>query len=317
MYGTYLNQLRNKVATRTLEQWEASGQPLQAADVDALIDGINVFTGRGNLGQFFEKASPVLSATFWSPRLAVSRFQAIGTAVRGGTLDVAFRNTPGARARRELAKDMVAFVGTGAAILGAMKAFGVATVELDPRSTDFGKGRVGNTRFDFWGGFQSTARFVAQVSTAQTKVLSGPQAGRIRQGLPHIGAKGKVVGGEPSAKREAITMRFIRSKLAPGLPSLFWNEFAGEAFLGERLGDPSGLIGTKTGPTVTVRQREIFEQFVPLLAVDIIEAQEEAGWETAFYTTGAGTFGVGAQTFGGDEASQPSRPTAPVNTNFR
>jgi len=303
MYGTYLNQLRNKVATRTLEQWERSGKPINAADVDALIDGVNVFTGRGNLGSFFEKAAPVLSATFWSPRLAVSRFQAMGLAIRGGTLDVAIRNTPGARARRELAKDMVAFVGTGATILGALKAFNVADVELDPRSTDFGKVRVGNTRFDFWGGFQSTARFVAQVTAAQTKVLSGPQAGRIRQGLPHVGARGKVVEGEPSAKREAITMRFIRSKLAPGLPSLFWNEFTGETFLGEGLNEPSGLIGTTTGPTVNVRTRETFEQFVPLLAVDVIEAIEAEGWDTAFATIGVGTFGVGVQTFGGGDGA--------------
>ena len=61
--------------------------------------------------------------------------------------------------------------------------------------------------------------------------------------------------------------------------------------------------------TVNVRTRETFEQFVPLLAVDIIEAVEAEGWDTAFATTGVGSFGVGVQTFGGDErdVAQPQR----------
>ncbi len=49
-----------------------------------------------------------------------------------------------------------------------MKASGKVDVEVDPRSPDFGKARIGNTRYDMLGGFGQYLRLGAQIGTQST-----------------------------------------------------------------------------------------------------------------------------------------------------
>jgi hypothetical protein len=170
MYGTYLNQIRSKVATTTLDQWDKAqretGRQIERADIDALVDAVNVFTGRGNLPFNLDRIAHTLTGLFWAPRLAISRFEAPLIAGRGiveagagaaarltganeDSLLSRVANSPGARARKRMAADLVEFTATGMTILAALDKFGVAEVEIDPRSSDFGKGRIGDLRFDF------------------------------------------------------------------------------------------------------------------------------------------------------------------------
>jgi hypothetical protein len=46
-------------------------------------------------------------------------------------------------------------------------------VEIDPRSTDFGKIKVGNIRWDIWGGFQQWVRVASQLATGERKTGKG------------------------------------------------------------------------------------------------------------------------------------------------
>ena len=65
--------------------------------------------------------------------------------------------------RKEAARDLVAFLGIGASVLGLAKMAG-AEIETEPTSSDFGKIKIGNTRYDIWAGFQQFARFGATLT---------------------------------------------------------------------------------------------------------------------------------------------------------
>ena len=98
MYATYLNQMRSRVATNVLKNWdeaaEATGRAIRQSDVDELMNAINVFTGRGNLPLGLDRITKPLSAVFWAPKLLASRFQAPLLAARGtveGSAGVAAR----------------------------------------------------------------------------------------------------------------------------------------------------------------------------------------------------------------------------------
>jgi len=332
MFGTAINQMRMRVAGATLDNWdeaarEASRQgvpnPVEQESVDTLIDAVNVFTGRGNLPAFLtgRQGSRWLAAIFWAPKLAVSRFQAPLIGVRGlgelGLSGVArvtkaspdsllsrVANSPGARARKEMAKDLVAFVTTGVTILAALKNFGVAEVETDPRSSDFGKGRIGNTRFDFWGGYQQPARYVWQAATGTQKRLSGENKGElVRLGAFNAtkeeeAARAKRTGKPtPPPDRMNLLFRFIQSKIAPGIPALVVNELRGQTFVGDTLNEQAALFGEDTGPTVSVREREAIQQLLPLFGIDVVEAIEAQGFLLGVPLGGSAGLGVGVGTY--------------------
>jgi len=328
MFATAINQTRMRVAGATLDNWDEvtkiTGVPIQQGSIDELIHGVNVVTGRGDLPRFLsgQQGSKWMAAIFWAPKLAVSRFQAPLIGARGlveagasglakvtkadpNSLLSRVGNSPGARARKEVAKDLVTFVATGMTILTALDKFGIAEVETDCRSSDFGKGKIGSIRIDFWGGFQQPARYTCQVMAGVQKRLSGENKGE----LVRLGAFNATVGEEaarskrtgkpgPLANRLDLLFRFVQSKVSPGLPALAVNEMRGQTFLGDALNEPAPLFGQDTGPSMTVREREAIHQVLPLFGIDVIEAIEEAGLAMgALFGLGAGG-GIGVQTFG-------------------
>ena len=291
MFATYLSQLRNSIAVNTLENWqrvaERTGRPIRQAEVEELRRGINIFTGRGEL-YGLENSAKFLSAAFWSPRLWAARLEAPVFPFRG-LLDPSVR-----RASAELAKDLVAFTVTGTTILYLMDKSGVGQVEADPRSPNFGKIRVGNRTFDFWGGFQQQARYVTQLLTGERKTLTGRDAGEIDQ-----------------VRRQDIAFNLIRSKLSPGVPSLVGNELAGRTYDQEPLHPLSQerqrqiARGQADSPN-EIRLKEAAEQYVPLFLVDLDEAVRNEGGTGGLFTLPE-ALGVGVQTFDDGELDRSGR----------
>lgn len=333
MYATAINQTRMRIAGAVLDNWDEAARaakatggenPVLQGSIDELINGVNVITGRGNLPGFLNTpaGSKALAAIFWAPKLAVSRFQAPLIGARGlveaGASGVAkltkadpdslisrVGNSPGARARKEMAKDLVTYVVTGMTILAALEKFGIAEVETDPRSSDFGKGKIGNTRIDFWGGFQQPARYVWQIASGTQKRLSGKNKGE----LVRLGAFNATVAQEektaqrtnkPTAppNRLDLMWRFLQSKVAPGTPSIIVNELRGQTFIGDTLNEQAPLFGQDTGPSMSVREREALQQLMPLFAIDVIEVMEEQGVLRGIGFSALSASGVGVQSFG-------------------
>lgn len=249
-YVTYLNKLRSDVFDTVARGWEGQNKSLQ--DFKDLARFLNHATGRGDLGPL-RQMGPILNATFFSPRLVLSRLQL--------PVDLLV-STPSVR--KLVARDLVATVGLGTAILSLMKMSNAAEVELDPRSSDFGKMRFGNQRIDFWGGFQPIARYVAQIASGQRKTLEGD-----------------IIG----ISREETFARFLRSKLAP-VPAFIEDVRRGETFIGEELKADKATVA-----------EQAFNRLTPLFIQDVIESAQQAGPVGAFRAL-PGALGINVQAYG-------------------
>lgn len=217
---------------------------------------VGAATGRGNLFKTLEGSAPALNAMFFSPRLMASRISLINP-------HYYMKLHPAVR--KEALKSLGAFVGTGIGILTLAKANG-AEVSADPRSADFGKIKMGNTRYDIWGGFQQYARLIGQLSTGEK--------------ISTITGKETTLGeGYNAPTHESIFMDFLKSKQAP-LMSLLTRASQGEKY-GEKFNLPA----------------EVIDRFLPMIAGDAFDLYSEYG---AKGLPGAipGAFGIGSQTYG-------------------
>lgn len=174
-YITFLNKLRADVFDKNyvrLAESGLKGEGLNKA-ADEMAQFINWSTGRGDIAG--KELASTLTNIFFSPRLLVSRFQ-----VARSVLPKNFGGNIQNDLVRQIARENVAsWMGQNMAVLGLIGVAGayvgdeVVTVELDPRSTDFGKLRIGATRIDPWAGFQPLARATAQFATGQSKSSEG------------------------------------------------------------------------------------------------------------------------------------------------
>ena len=268
-YVTFLNSQRFGVFSKYAHAWQ--GLPEAEKELRALAKLINQATGRGGLGPL-ERASDVVGTPFFSLRFAVSRPQVLlrglGSEGLGGIAAEAARGNPRAlleiatlnpkTARAVAAQNILSYVGGTVALAALLKQSGLIDVELDPRSTDFGKMRVGNQRIDLWAGFQPFVRYSAQLMTGERKMLT---SGNIQRVTP----------------AETIS-RFVESKFAPG-PGSIVDLFQGHDNLGRPL-EPGRML------------RDLF---MPLSIDDMVDAVVKNGVAGGFIASPA-VFGAGTQT---------------------
>lgn len=257
-YIGFLNRLRvgsfNDIAAKFIK---TGLDPVADKKVfESLANFVNTATGRGNLGAL-EKSAQLLNFTFFSPRLIASRFN---------MLNPFWYLSQAPQVRREAIKSFAEFVGVGLSVLALAQAGGAA-VETDPRSTDFGKIRIGDTRWDVWAGFQQWARFFAQLETGERKTAKGNIT--------------KLTGEKfPFETRADLIGSFTRGKLSPTL-SLALELISGR-----------NAVGDKMTPT-----ESIAKSLIPLYLKGIRDAYKEMG-PSAFFRVGVPTFfGIGTQTY--------------------
>lgn len=119
---------------------------------------INTFTGRGGkAGGLVERHMKTLSTTLFAPRLWAAKLN---------MLNPQFYARLSPEARKLALQTSGTFATTAGTILSLAAAAG-ATVEWDPRSADFAKIKVGNTRYDILGGLQQNIRLGAQLITGE------------------------------------------------------------------------------------------------------------------------------------------------------
>jgi len=236
--------------------WENS-----ANEYKAWASAVNNMTGRGGLGKF-EPVVGQLAIPFWSPRLIASNVNLF--------LNPVYYAKMPKTSRLMLIKNMAQYVGTGLAFLGLAKTLG-ADVELDPRSSDFGKIKVGNTRYDVWGGASQYIRVLTQIFKGQRK--TGNE-------ISELNTRSKVMTGA----------NLIRTKLSPIIG------FGVDAFLGEN------VVGEK------VEWKDAYRLLIPMLYNDIKDAAKDGkgGPETAAIAGLLSFLGIGAQTYGGKKDSGAS-----------
>jgi len=258
-YVTGLNSLRNQMWGKTTAMWQRAGKQVTDNDLDELARFLNYATGRGDLkiariGLDTVKQGGLLSTMLFSPRLLTSRFQVLGMAKSTSPL-----------VRKEAISTLFQDLGVGSSLLTAAVMSGMGTVDVDPRSTDFGKLKIGSTRYDIWTGYSQYARFLAQLATAQKKT----DTGRISD-IP----------------RSELIGRFVQSKSSP-LVGLFVDIARGETYSGED-------IPFKTSEGL---RNQIKERLMPLVLQDTIDAVQQEG---LFIGTSVGLssfYGIGTTTY--------------------
>jgi len=311
-YITYLNKLRsdlfNKMARGMMKDtpWEQNLQPYRD-----LAEAVNNMTGRGSgqlayvspesfigrrLGlqetlapgrQAVEAAMPLLNSGFFAPRFMFSRLAILRD------LPLLYSNYS-APVRKMLLRDVGITIGAGTAALAAAAQLG-ADVELDPRSSDFGKVKIGNTRLDPWGGFQPWARFFAQFGTGERKSLKTGGIQKLEKRKPSDTSRGE------------LAVSLLRQKLSPGVSLA-----ADLAFDKSVSGRPVSLE-----TLLTLREEfpwlpeDVTARITPMVIQDMADVWEDSNLELMALTLPASMLGVGVQTFDPKKKRYPRRAFVP------
>jgi hypothetical protein len=246
----------------------------------ALANYINAATGRGGLGQL-ERAAPILAQGLFSPRLMASRVHLLNPANYVKTDPFV---------RREMLRDMITVGGTAGTLIGLAGMAGAEVTE-DPRSADFGKIKVGNTRVDMLGGFGQYIRLASQIAP---EIIGGNRRtdahGKVHKLGEHFG----------SPTRLDMVYKFFESKEAP-LVSATTNVLKGRDFAGEK----------------TSISKETAKLFTPMIFEDLYSLAQDDPNLLPLIVPGALGFGLQTYETKRKSGSSKSRSRKPVRRTSR
>lgn len=204
-YTGFLYRMRADIADKMIDLAKDQGVDLTVkAQSESIGRLVNSLTGRGNLGPL-ERVGKTINTVFFSPKMLKSHIdfftQPIGIDVAG--------NVVSEFAAKEAAKNVLKVVTGIASILGTAYAINPDSVELDSRSADFGKIRVGDTRFDVSGGMSPLVVLATRLMKQSTKSSTTGKVTKINEknkdGSPKFGGK---TGGD-------VIFDFFENKYSP------------------------------------------------------------------------------------------------------
>ena len=265
-FTVYLNKLRADSFDAALDGFSAAGRTLDLVEEKAIADYINICTGRGAIrsSKFRDKVN-FLNGILWSPRFVTSRFQMVtGRAFYGGSWAT----------RKYMAKEYARFL-MGAGVMIALGELAGGEFETDPRSSNFGKIRFGDTRLDPFFGLSQTIIFLSRITSGHTKRESGE--------VVALYGKNKPYGADDMQR---VVSRYFRQKLAPAPATL-----ANLAFRENALGEPNTLMSA------------IKDVALPMSFEDIYKVMIAQGVPRGTALALLGVFGMGLQTYGEEPRS--------------
>ena len=273
------NAMRVNMFTRIAERMMEEGKTFEThpEEFKSLASVLNTETGRGKLHTQIERASQLVTAGIWSPRLMSSRINMLGISelspLFGGKGYYAGL-TP--TMRKMAIADMVKFLGAGVSLMAFAGSQG-ATVDDDPESPTFGTIQVGEKKYNAWGGMTPYAKTVYQGITGHRNIKG--------ERVPVT--KGKLIGS------------FFRSRLTPAA-GVTTNLLVGKDFAGKPI--------TAGG--------ELENLILPLSIMSIKDAVEKDGM-TGILTQGIPSFiGIGVSDQRDfqkkeDTTHEPQKPSKP------
>ena len=257
-YVGFLNKVRADVFDQLLDKLPEDATEQDKKDIAAFV---NAASGRGNLPKTLQQSAPLLNALFFSPRLMASRIK-MGTVLIDPRTYVTMNKT----ARNEYIKSILS-VGSLALMITTLAILGGGEGEEDPRSSDFGKIRFGDTRYDILGGQAQYITLAARITSGSYKTADGD----IKQYGNKFGQ---------TTRLDAIS-KFTTNKAAP-IPSFVMDYFRGENAIGEKF----------------EMDKAILSRFVPLYLQDVAKGVDESkGLGEVAAKTIPGLFGVGTQSY--------------------
>ena len=173
------------------------------------------------------------------------------------------------------------------------------SVELDPRSTDFGKIKLGNTRVDITGGMAVYYRTLAQVASGQKK-------------SPITGRTEKLNQGFGKTTRKDVAEQFFANKLAP-FPSKFyqWASLT-EKEKANRIAEEAGEDNAFNRMGIPVAAQDLL---IPLWMRDVEPIMKEQGYGVGSALIGLSILGQGVQYYENKFKAQKSNQTMGFDFN--
>jgi hypothetical protein len=274
-YTGFLNDLRFNRFVDMLESFDKAGRSItdNPEAMKGLAQVIAAGSGRGQLGGL-EPASQALATALFSPRWVASRIQlATDPFTKSGV------------ARIEAIKNLATVSGLSVSILGLLALAGL-DVEKDPRSSDFGKARFGNVRFDVTAGMSPYIRLLAQAVTLSAKSSTTGKITELNTG--EFGSRTLL----------DVLTQFIENKASPVF-GIFRDLLKGEQFSGEELkinwDEP---LGKQNQDLLKYIANQLF---TPLIIAQSIESFNESSGYSRIWLTGASLagemFGVGVNAY--------------------
>ena len=271
LYTMILNKLRADLFDSMVQNLGRSGQ-VTLDEAKVIANFVNVATGRSDLGKFNGWAA-ALNTVFFAPRYVASRFQYLAMPFylpfQGGSW----------RVKRAILQEYgrtAAGIGT---VLGTFALLGMLLyddddedrprIETDPRSADFLKVRIGETRLDFLAG-------LSQVIVLSSRMISGQTKSSVSGKVRNFGE-----GFRPET-RASVLARFGRTKLAP-VPGA----------LATIADDWTNVVGQKETPLSMAGS-----MVTPLSLKDVTTTMKAQGIPTGTAMSLLSILGVGMNTYG-------------------
>jgi len=265
-YTGFLNKLRMDTFDDLINKARLAGEDvsLGSKSVEDIANVVNNFTG-GAKSFLGEGSTQAVNGVLFSPRKVSSALNILNPV---NYLNPNISKT----ARKEALRNLI---GSTAITAGVLKLADIAggdaiEIEADPRSSDFGKIKVGNTRIDISGGNANYATLIARLLSQRTKSTN-------------TGVISKLGEGYGSKNGFDVATGFARNKLAP-VASLVVDSIAGENAIGEK----------KTIP------ESVKDRFKPMFINSVLELSKdkESGSEfTKAFIATAALLGAGVNTY--------------------
>ena len=160
-------RLRADVADTMYKMAEKVGRDMKnKVDVGDINQVVNSMTGRGGL-PIGESYQALANKAFFSIKFLKANLDTLFS-------PITLLKDPRSFAKQQAAKNLLSIVSVVGSILGIAKALNPESVSFDPRSANFGKIKLGNTRFDITGGMGSIVTLLSRILTqSSTSSITG------------------------------------------------------------------------------------------------------------------------------------------------
>lgn len=174
-YNAFAENLRLAIYKKQLSLVKDLGSDTPKDYGKNMAKMVNSLTGRGTFGRYDTVAGP-LNVAFYSARFLKSNIDTLllhplGSGV-GGTTDF-IRGKEGASlvsaAQKKAATNLAKIIVGTAGVIAVANQLKPGSADTDPRSSNFGKIKIGDTRFDYTGGMGSIIELATQLATKSTK----------------------------------------------------------------------------------------------------------------------------------------------------
>ncbi len=261
--------MRYQLAKQYLNVWRKGGVELNKKELESIGRLANSQTGRGDIASKSQKPG-LLNNLFWSPRNLRAYVDIL-------TVHAFDRNMT-AFARKQAAINLLRYISGAAMILTIAKWWDDDSVTWDANSADFGKIRIGDTRFSVGGGMgvlvvlasRLVTRKFTSSTTGKTKTIDSRKFGAI--------------GGKD------LVFNFVENKLSPA-SQLAVSIIDQQSWEGDQLIIP----------------QMIDDALTPLIIQNVMETGSSDDAANVLAALIAEAMGVNVQTYGGTRTKKRKR----------